>query len=364
MDNFWKDKKVLITGHTGFKGTWLSLWLIKLGAKVMGYSLNPDENISLFNQLRMYEKCTHYVGDILDKELFNELVNEFSPDIVFHLAAQPLVGTSYEEPLKTWSTNVIGTINLLEILRELNKECVAVLITTDKVYQNKEWEYAYREEDPLGGYDPYSSSKAAAEIAISSWRSSFCGDLPHQTSKLFIASARAGNVIGGGDWTKSRIIPDLVEGLSKKQEVLIRNPLSTRPWQHVLEPLSGYIKLAKLISIEKNNPNLTSSFNFGPELNSNQPVRKLVKNCLAYWDGIVKEEVCLNAPHEANFLNLSIDKSFHKLNWKPSWDFETTVERTINWYKNVLLLNKDPLLCCMDDLEAYDQDLIKMDKSF
>ena len=357
-DQFWKDKKVLITGHTGFKGSWLSLWLINLGAQVMGYSLEPNQEISLFTQIGLQNKCISHIEDIRDKTTLKRIVNSFSPDVVFHLAAQPLVGMSYEFPEMTWSTNVMGTIYLLDVLRGLKNKCVAILITTDKVYQNKEWEYAYRENDPLGGHDPYSSSKAAAEIAISSWRASFCGQLDHQTSFLSIASARAGNVIGGGDWQQTRIIPDIVEALRKGEEVVVRNPSSTRPWQHVLEPLSGYIKLAKLLSINHKDIELASSYNFGPGLNSNQKVITLVEKCLSIWNGDFIVSKDLNKFHEANLLNLSIEKAFHKLNWEPCWDFDIAVNRTISWYKDVLTNNKSPLEACIDDLMKYQNKLL------
>ena len=279
--NFWKDKKVLVTGHTGFKGSWLTLWLNKLGAETTGYALDPEHDKSLFKQLNLQKKCNNKIEDILDKETLEKVILDFSPDVVFHLAAQPLVGLSYTNPSLTWSVNVMGTINVLEALRKIKKKVIAVIITSDKVYKNFEWDYAYREDDKLGGDDPYSGSKAAVEIAVNSWRQSFCGNLSHQSQFLKIASARAGNVIGGGDWVRSRIIPDLIYSLIKEEEVLLRYPLSTRPWQHVLEPLSGYLKLAESIYSQNNN-DLESCFNFGPNLESNQTVKSLVKKCLIY----------------------------------------------------------------------------------
>ena len=353
--NFWEGKKVLITGHTGFKGSWLTLWLNKLGAEITGYSLEPDSNKSLFNQLNLQEKCINKIENIEDQKKLEKVILDFDPDIVFHLAAQPLVGFSYSKPSLTWSVNVMGTINVLEALRKIQKKVVALIITSDKVYKNFEWDYAYREDDKLGGDDPYSGSKAAVEIAVNSWRHSFCGNSSHQTQFLKIATARAGNVIGGGDWVESRIIPDLINGLEKKEEVLLRNPISTRPWQHVLEPLSGYLRLTKMMYLQ-NNKEFETSFNFGPNIESNQTVKYLIQKCLIYWDGKFNEMKQNNLPHEAGKLNVSIEKAFHKLNWKPTWDFETTVKKTILWYKKFILDGVDPLSCCLNDLTDFENE--------
>ena len=246
-NNFWKNKRVLITGHNGFKGSWLSLWLLTMGAKVSGISLPTLYKPSLFDQLAIKDQLDHRILDIREKDKLSAAVKEINPDIVFHLAAQPLVLRSYKYPLETWETNVMGTIFLLEALRSLDKMCSAILITTDKVYRNDEWLFGYREDDPLGGFDPYSSSKAASELAIASWRSSFCGNLSHQNENLLIATARAGNVIGGGDWAKYRIIPDIIRSNINKKELIIRNKKSTRPWQHVFDCLSGYLYLGQLL---------------------------------------------------------------------------------------------------------------------
>ena len=357
-DSFWKSKKVLVTGYTGFKGSWLTLWLNKLGAEVMGYALEPSTELSLFNQIKLSEKCINNFNDIRDKKTLEKTIYEFRPDFVFHLAAQPLVGISYENPELTWSTNVMGTIYLLESLKKLNNKCVSIIITTDKVYQNNEWEYAYRENDPLGGNDPYSSSKAAVEIAVRSWRKSFCGELKHQNKYLKLATARAGNVIGGGDWVKSRLIPDLIDSLKNGEKVFLRNPYSTRPWQHVLEPLSGYLKLAKLLYIQDQVTELESSFNFGPKNEANKSVLYLIKKCLTYWQGEFEILDNTNLPHEAGLLNVSIDKSYQKLKWSPTWDFEQTIRKTIFWYKAVILEKSDPLNCCLNDLCSYESDII------
>jgi CDP-glucose 4,6-dehydratase len=269
---------------------------------------------------------------------------------VLHLAAQPLVRRSYAEPVATWATNVMGTIHLLEALRRLEQPCTAVLITTDKVYRNNEWLYGYRENDPLGGHDPYSSSKAGAEIAIASWRASFCGHLPHQTPHLRIASARAGNVIGGGDWAADRIVPDAMRALGQGEPIGVRNPAATRPWQHVLEPLGGYLRLAERLSADAS---LADAFNFGPQLEANRSVRELVEEALRHWSGHWLDQSDPDAPHEASLLNLVIDKAHHQLGWAPRWDFATTVERTVTWYRRLWEGDASALTCCEQDLAAY-----------
>ena len=350
-DDFWKGKRVLVTGHNGFKGSWLSLWLLQMVAKVSGISLLPDNQPCLFDQLSIEDQIDSRILDIREKDNLCSVVKEINPDIVFHLAAQPLVLRSYKDPVETWETNVMGTIFLLEALRSLDKMCSAILITTDKVYRNDEWLYGYRENDPLGGFDPYSSSKAAAELAIASWRSSFCGNLSHQNENLLIASARAGNVIGGGDWSENRIVPDIIRSLKENKKIIIRNPSSTRPWQHVLEPLSGYLLLAKKLTI--NGINFASPFNFGPKLESNKTVLDLVHESLKYWPGQYIFQDHSQAPHEAGMLNLSIEKSFHQLKWQPKWDFPTTIFRTINWYKSIHESKSSALECSLEDLSFF-----------
>lgn len=347
---FWYGRRVLLTGHTGFKGTWLALWLVELGAQVMGLALPPETEPNLFSQLCLDGRIDHRLGDIRDSGLLKTLVREARPQVVLHLAAQPLVRLSYAEPAATWATNVMGTIHLLEALRALEAPCTAVLVTTDKVYRNNEWLYGYRENDPLGGYDPYSSSKAAAEIAINSWRSSFCGTFPHQTPHLRVASARAGNVIGGGDWAVDRIVPDAMRALSRGEAIAVRNPGATRPWQHVLEPLSGYLCLAEALS---GSAERASAFNFGPQLEANRSVSELVEEALRHWPGRWRDQSDPNAPHEASLLNLVIDRAHHQLGWAPRWDFVTTVARTVNWYRRVHEGQASALECCQDDLNAY-----------
>ena len=347
---FWSGRRVLLTGHTGFKGSWLALWLLELGAKVTGLALPPDTEPSLFRQLELERRLDHRLGDIRDASLVAELVDEIRPEVVLHLAAQPLVRRSYSEPVATWATNVMGTIHLLEALRRLEQPCTAVLITTDKVYRNNEWLYGYRENDPLGGHDPYSSSKAGAEIAIASWRASFCGSLPHQTPHLRIASARAGNVIGGGDWASDRIVPDAMRALGRGEAIGVRNPAATRPWQHVLEPLGGYLLLAERLHADAS---LADAFNFGPQLEANRSVQELVEEALHHWSGRWLDQSDPSAPHEASLLNLVIDKAHHRLGWTPRWDFATTVACTVTWYRRLWEGDSSALDCCEQDLAAY-----------
>lgn len=348
---FWQGRRVLLTGHTGFKGGWLALWLLELGARVTGLALEPEQTPNLFTQLGLAERMDHRLGDIRQPAILRQVVADSQPDVVLHLAAQPLVRRSYAEPVATWETNVMGTIHLLEALRALEHPCAAVLITTDKVYRNHEWVYGYREIDPLGGHDPYSSSKAAAELAIASWRASFCGSAPHQTPLLRMASARAGNVIGGGDWAADRIVPDAMRALAAGAPIGVRNPAATRPWQHVLEPLGGYLLLAERLS--RGEPALETAFNFGPALEANRSVRALVAEALRHWPGLWEDRSDPASPHEAALLHLVVDKAHHELGWAPRWPFATTVERTVNWYRRVEEQQASALECCLDDLAAY-----------
>lgn len=355
---FWHKKRVLLTGHTGFKGSWLLLWLQELGAQVWTFSLEPESAPNLFRHIAQSrpggDGWYHQIGNLSDCDALNSLVLEAQPEVVLHLAAQPLVRRSYENPLGTWDTNVMGCLRLLEALKPLKQVCAVVMVTTDKVYENREWVYGYREPDLLGGHDPYSASKAGAEIAIASWRSSFCGQGPHQTPHLHIATARAGNVIGGGDWADSRIIPDTIRSLQKNEPIIVRNPHATRPWQHVIEPLGGYLRLAESLTVDKTPP--CEAFNFGPSLNSNRSVYALVEQVLQYWPGVWIDHSDPNAPHEANLLHLQIDKAHHRLGWSPRWDFETTVARTVGWYRAVHE-GKSPIECCLADLNAYTHSI-------
>lgn len=353
--SFWVGRRVLLTGHTGFKGSWLLLWLQQLGAQVWTFALEPEGERSLFCQLEIIETAGkswfHQIGNLADLQTLKLLIRRAQPEVVFHLAAQPLVRRSYEDPLGTWSTNVIGSLNLLEALKFVQHPCSVVMVTTDKVYENREWVHGYREPDRLGGHDPYSASKAGAEIAIASWRSSFCGASSHQTPFLRIATARAGNVIGGGDWSVDRIVPDAVRSLELGESIPVRNPRATRPWQHVIEPLSGYLRLAEALALEHAPP--CEAFNFGPTLSSNRSVGELVKTILDYWPGEWIDRSDPSAPHEANFLHLHIDKSQHKLGWEPQWNFSKSVEHTINWYRKVLS-GSSAFEMCLSDLRSYE----------
>jgi CDP-glucose 4,6-dehydratase len=321
-------KRVWLTGGTGFKGSWLAEWLLMLGAKVRVFSLPPPTDPALFQQLDLASRVDWQVGDIRDATALRKSLLECQPDFVFHLAAQPLVRLSYTEPVETYQTNMLGTIHVLEALRHLDKPCAAVMVTTDKCYENREWLHGYREDDPLGGHDPYSSSKAACELAIASWRRSF-----FQNHPVKIASARAGNVIGGGDWAADRIVPDCIRALQAGKEIAVRNKTATRPWQHVLEPLSGYLALAAGLYTSENPGPLCSAFNFGPLLNANRTVSDVVSEALKHWPGDWIDQSDPHAPHEAGRLNLTTEKAFHLLGWQPRWSFETAVQKTVEWYR-------------------------------
>jgi CDP-glucose 4,6-dehydratase len=357
--SFWQGRRVLLTGHTGFKGSWLALWLLRLGATVWGYALPPEEDglfaalgLPLASTLDSEGRLRQRLADLADLAALREQVAEAQPDVVLHLAAQPLVRQSYVDPLSTWATNVQGSLHLLEALRSLRHPCAVVMVTTDKVYANREWVHGYRETDRLGGHDPYSASKAAAELAIASWRASFCGDAAHQTPHLRIASARAGNVIGGGDWAADRIVPDAMRSLAANQPIPLRNPHATRPWQHVLEPLGGYLRLAEALLRDGDPP--CEAFNFGPGLESNRPVRELVETILSHWSGTWIDHSDPGAPHEAGLLHLQIDKARHRLGWQPRWDYATTIARTVGWYQAVHQ-GSSAMACCLEDLEAYQR---------
>lgn len=323
-------KTVLVTGHTGFKGAWLTAWLKQLGAKVVGVALDPPTNPSHFDAAHLGRSMTDLRIDVRNRAAVEEAVVSAQPDFLFHLAAQALVRRSYDDPMETWLTNVQGTLHVLEALRKLGKPCAAVIITSDKCYDNVEWVWGYRETDALGGPDPYSASKGAAELAIRSHVKSF---FPKATSKVRIASARAGNVIGGGDWATDRIVPDCVKAWSLDNSVDLRNPHSTRPWQHVLEPLSGYLNLAIALS---NQPEMHGeSFNFGPPAQQNHSVLELVQQMALHWDQVSWKDVSQSAkgPYESGLLKLNCDKALHHLRWHAVMGFEDTVRMTAEWYR-------------------------------
>jgi CDP-glucose 4,6-dehydratase len=337
-----EKKKVWLSGHTGFKGSWLATWLLQLGARVHGFSLGPPTTPSLFEQLGLASELEHETGDIRDRSTVEKSILSAASDYVFHLAAQPLVRLSYHEPVATYETNVMGTVHVLEALRSLHRPCAAVFVTTDKCYLNLGQPHAYREEDALGGHDPYSSSKAAAEIAIAAWRSSFFD--PATNSPVKIASARAGNVIGGGDWASHRIVPDAIRSLGHGEPIPIRNKSATRPWQHVLEPLSGYLWLAAVLSRPSLRPQnaaaeFSGAFNFGPALESNRTVQELIEEILKHWPGSWLDRHEPGAPHEAELLNLATDKADNLLGWRSIWSFEQAVAVTMHWYRSTAASN-------------------------
>jgi len=340
LENHYNGKTVLLTGHTGFKGSWMSEWLLSLGAKVAGVSLDPVDDPSLFEQLQLKDRLEHHILDIRDAEKLAQLVKAVQPDIVFHLAAQALVRYSYEHPIETFSTNVMGTAHVLDALRRLDKPCEVVIVTTDKCYENRERPEPYTEDDHMGGHDPYSASKGAAELVVSSYRRSFFDPAEYGRShRIAVATARAGNVIGGGDWAADRIVPDCMRTLAAGLPVPVRNPIATRPWQHVLEPLGGYLLLAlRLAQTETTTDReaLFSGYNFGPDPEANRPVRDLVEQVLNAWPGEWVDLSDPDAVHEAGLLNLAIGKAARLLNWSPIWSFEVAVQQTVQWYRRVL----------------------------
>ncbi len=336
-------QRVLVTGHTGFKGAWLSEWLLQLGAEVTGLALSPPTSPALFDQLGLASRLNHITGDIRDAALVARVAAETKPQFVFHLAAQSLVRHSYAHPLETYATNVMGTAHVLEAMRNQPTPCVAVMVTTDKCYENRESAHRYHEDDPMGGHDPYSSSKGATELVIAAYRRSFFSS---PAAHVRVASARAGNVIGGGDWATDRIVPDCIRALQCGQPIPVRNKIATRPWQHVLEPLSGYLWLAACLAnprlasaslsdsgLSALSTQLASAFNFGPAAEANRTVAALVQTVLKHWPGKWEEKVFPGAVHEATLLQLAIDKAEHVLGWKPAWNFDATVRETVEWYR-------------------------------
>lgn len=358
FNNIYKDKRVLVTGHTGFKGSWLALWLTALGAKVCGYSLDPNTIPSMFKELGIENKIEKSViGDILDYEKLNKTINEFQPNMVFHLAAQPIVRLSYSEPVLTYKTNVIGSLNVLEAARHCKSVKAFVNVTTDKCYENKEITRGYKENDPMGGYDMYSSSKGCVEIMSSSFRRSF---LQNEDS-MAMATARAGNVIGGGDWAQDRLIPDCIRAINENKDIEIRNPVAVRPWQHVLEPLSGYLLLGqKLIEEGKK---YAEGFNFGPNEDSVLKVSEVAQKVCEYYG---KGEVVVHKKdnlHEANLLMLNIDKAKEVLGWSPTYNADTAIKNTVEWYKHFYAKDIDMYEFTMKQIEGYEEK-IQWNKSY
>ena len=346
--SFWQGKRVYLTGHTGFKGSWLSLWLSEMGAIVKGYALNPPTNPSLFEEAKVADKIESQIGDIRDFENLKTSMVAFNPDILIHMAAQPLVRLSYKEPLETYDTNVMGTAKVLEAARNCPKLRAIVSVTTDKCYENKEWMWGYREDEPMGGYDPYSSSKGCAELVTSAYRRSFM-----QEQAIGLASARAGNVIGGGDWADDRLIPDILRAFENKQPVVIRNPASTRPWQHVLEPLSGYLSLAQ--NLYQNPGEFAEGWNFGPYEDDAKPVDWILNHMVANWPG-ASWELDKNAhPHEAGYLKLDISKAKARLHWHPTWRLEQTLAKIIQW-QQAWLTKQDMQQACLNEINEFMRD--------
>ena len=344
--SFWSGKRVLLTGHTGFKGSWLALWLSRLGAQVTGVSLPPATSPNLFTLVRVAELTHSRFADIRDAEQLARIVKEAAPDIVFHLAAQPLVRASYRQPLETFATNVMGTAHLLDSLRGLPAVKVAVLITTDKVYQNQEWPYPYREDDTLGGHDPYSASKAAAEIVAASYRDAFLA-----AQGMAVATARAGNVIGGGDWAEDRLIPDAVRAWEADKPLEVRRPQAIRPWQHVLEPLAGYLILAEQL---RHRPNLAGAYNFGPETGAAATVREVIEQAsTSYGRGQVIWGDGSEGPHEAGWLALEIAKARTTLGVTPQWSLFEAIDRTMKWYRHQRE-GADARELCLAEIAAFE----------
>ena len=347
--SIFKEAKILVTGSTGFKGSWLCAWLNTLGADVSGLALPPKPDAPLFDQLKLRERIKQYDGDIRDIEAIKKVLNEVKPEIVFHLAAQALVRYSYDEPKITFDTNVLGAVNLLEAIRAINTVKSLVFVTSDKCYWNKEWVWGYRENDELGGHDPYSASKAAAELVFSSYQDSFF----QKQTKVQAASARAGNVIGGGDFSMDRIVPDCIRALASGEEIVLRNPESTRPWQHVLEPLSGYMTIARELLIRPDD--IRGAWNFGPDPENVHSVKDLAKKSIEYWgSGSLKIAGNTDQPFESNLLMLNVDKSKSILGWVARWNFDQAVKYTVQWYRRVQE-GKNPIEVTDEQIKEYSE---------
>ncbi len=347
--DFWQGKRVFLTGHTGFKGSWISLWLSSLGVEVKGYALNPPTSPSLFNEAKVSSIIDSQIGDIRDQGTLHESMTKFSPDILIHMAAQPLVRYSYEAPIETYEVNVIGTAKVLEVARSCQNLKAIVNITTDKCYENDERSEGYKENDPMGGYDPYSNSKGCAELVTLAYRRSFLQD-----QGVGLASARAGNVIGGGDWADDRLIPDILKSFENGEPVVIRNPKATRPWQHVLEPLSGYLILAQ--KLYEDQKKYAEGWNFGPNEQDARPVDWILDEMISKWPNsswVLDENP---SPHEADFLKLDISKAKSKLGWSPVWELSQTLEKIINWHQ--AWLNKEDMqVVCLTEIKEYMKDM-------
>jgi CDP-glucose 4,6-dehydratase len=357
VEAFWKNKRVFLTGHTGFKGSWLSIWLHKMGADVTGYALNPPTTPSLFVDAQVSKLLNSNMGDVRDFENLRKCMVAADPELVIHMAAQPLVRYSYANPIETYMTNVMGTVHLLESVKSAKSVKAVVNVTTDKCYENKEWHWGYRENEPMGGYDPYSSSKGCSELVTSAFRDSYFGN--KNKNGVFVASARAGNVIGGGDWAMDRLIPDIMRALINGETIKIRNPRSIRPWQHVLEPLSGYLMLAQNL-YESGEP-FAQAFNFGPLDSDVKEVEWIVKKMTDLWGckDSYRFEKDLNSLHEATYLKLDCSKAVSLLKWQPSWDLATALESIVSWSKFYQINSQSVQEICLSQIQDFESDQLK-----
>ena len=347
--SFWKKKKVFLTGHTGFKGSWMAIWLSQLGAEVKGYALNPPTTVNLFNEAKVGGLIDSEINDIRDYDKLSRSINDFSPDLVIHMAAQPLVRASYKNPLETFETNVMGTANILEASIQSSTVKAIVNITTDKCYENREIDIAYKETDSMGGFDPYSSSKGCAELVTSAYRESF-----YKNKNIGIASVRAGNVIGGGDWAEDRLIPDVLKAFELNKAVTIRNPKATRPWQHVLEPLSAYLLLAE--RLYKSPLEFSEGWNFGTNYEDVKPVDNLLDYMIKIWPGNSWKLDNADNPHEANLLKLDISKAQSKLQWAPVWNLETALNKIVQWHISWVTKPSNTQELCVKEINQYIED--------
>lgn len=346
--NFWRGKRVFLTGHTGFKGSWMSLWLQSMGADLYGYALTPPTNPALFDEAQVAQGMSSVIGDVRDYSSLFEALKKSRAEIVIHMAAQPLVRLSYDQPVETYATNVMGTVHLLEAIRNVGGVRAVVNVTTDKCYENKEWVWGYREDEPMGGYDPYSNSKGCSELVTSAYRRSF-----FQKTDTCLASGRAGNVIGGGDWALDRLVPDILRAFERKEPVVIRNPYATRPWQHVLEPLSGYLTLAQ--RLYEDGQSYAEGWNFGPRECDAKPVQWIVEELVKNWGGGASWQLDSGVhPHEANYLKLDISKANARLDWVPRWGLSKALAEITAWHQS-WLSEEDVQQVCLRQIDLFNQ---------
>lgn len=350
---FWAGKRVFVTGHTGFKGSWLALWLEKLGASVTGYALPPSTDPSLHALAARNSGTKSVLADVRDLERLRSAIHECAPDIVFHLAAQPLVRRSYADPVETYATNVMGTVHLLEAVRGCKNVRSVVVVTSDKCYENREWQWGYRENEPMGGYDPYSNSKGCAELVSASYRSSFFNEVRHKEHGVALATARAGNVIGGGDWSEDRLVPDLLRAFGDNRTAHIRNPHAVRPWQHVLEPLHGYMMLAEKQFVH--GPAWAQAWNFGPNDSDARPVSWIADQLAGLWGNGAhwRTEASADQPHEASWLKLDCSKARQTLGWIPRWDLQRSLGAIVDWQR-AWLNGRDMIEATLEQIELYE----------